>query len=103
MHVIGMALSISKEILGRKTVIVSDSKSDLSSLLGSATGNALVERLRNNFHISNKAGIIIELFWIPEHVGIKGNEMADHHVKHALSRPAELISVKQKLKEVWEI
>ena len=62
-------------------------------MLGSGTGNAFVEKLRNGFHMSNKAGIELELFWMPRHVVIKGNEMADHHAEQASIRPAELIPI----------
>lgn len=43
--------------------------------------------------MSNKSGIIIELLWIPGQVGIKGNEMADHHAKQASSKPDEIIPI----------
>ena len=68
--------------------------------------------LRNGFHMSKNAGIKVELFWITGHVGIKGNNMAYQHAKQASIRQAELIpisysdyllTIKQKLDEMWEV
>ena len=69
-----------------KTVIFSDSLSSLQSI---AHNKSIRPDLLNQLYrihqtlIDNHQKVIIE--WVPAHIGLAGNEIADHHAKQSLS------------------
>ncbi|CAK1550606.1 unnamed protein product [Leptosia nina] len=72
----------------RKIVILTDSKSGLQHLIGCARGNSVG---RNETYLIIKCihrlirnGVEVRLQWIPSHVGIMGNEIADSLAFEAL-------------------
>ena len=79
-----MALSTINKAKETKFVICTDSLSCLKALKALDTPDPRILKLKIKIHelsIKNKS---ITLFWIPSHVGIEGNEMADEHAKNAL-------------------
>jgi ribonuclease HI len=47
--------------------------------------NYIIYDIYNMFTSLNNIGINVILEWIPSHVGILGNELADKEAKHSLS------------------
>jgi len=69
-----------------KAVIFSDSRSVLDAVSSFSTkvcDNYLIPLFRSKFHSLSASGFCIQLVWIPSHVGIRGNEMADLAAKRA--------------------
>jgi ribonuclease HI len=69
------------------TVIFVDSLSALQAIKGSIykVNNYIIYDIYNIFTSLNNIGINVILEWIPSHVGILGNELADKEAKHSLS------------------
>ena len=68
----------------KDTVIFSDSLSALQGLANLDMTDALLSDVRTRMHNLSKEGSKLELAWIPSHVGIHGNEIADKLAKEAL-------------------
>lgn len=64
-------------------VVCSDSKSSLEALQGDASINPLVMKIREKIHIT-QTNKVIQFIWIPSHIGIRGNDLADSAAKEAL-------------------
>ena len=65
-------------------IIFSDSKSALESLKSPGPRNPLVLDIINYIHTLSTINEII-FCWLPSHIGIKGNEVADREAKEALA------------------
>jgi len=64
----------------RKAVIFSDSKSVLEALTSCSAkshSNYIIPLIKSKFHSLTKSGFSIRTVWVPSHIGIDGNEMAD--------------------------
>ncbi|XP_036343777.1 uncharacterized protein LOC118753036 [Rhagoletis pomonella] len=72
-----------------KFAIATDSLSSLEAIKSPKTNNIYADTIRN-FLIKNKDKI--KLVWVPSHVQIKGNELADLTAKEALRRPLIMTS-----------
>ncbi|GBN39671.1 hypothetical protein AVEN_257309-1 [Araneus ventricosus] len=74
----------------RKFILYTDSMSLLESLRSSSTRNPLIKEVKDFYrHLLSKGARILFL-WVPSHVGITGNELADKSEKSAtefLTRP----------------
>jgi len=67
----------------RKIVIVSDSSSALLSIKNSHSGSRkdiLLEILQLASGLQ-KAGLKFSFLWVPAHIGVEGNELADIYAK----------------------
>ena len=64
-------------------VIYSDSQSALQSLVSYDISNPLILKSRTLIHKLYQKGHKTTLCWTPSHVGVRGNEEADHHAKAA--------------------
>ena len=86
---IELALDIIKKQKNKniRFVIYSDSRSALEALQGYTNKNTLISQVKKQLSKLYSNGSIIELCWIPSHVGIGGNEMADAAAKSALKSP----------------
>ena len=84
-NAIEMALNATKKSKNNSFLILSDSLSCLTALMSSETKNPIILKLKLKMHIILSKGINISFLWIPSHVGIEGNEMADELVKVSLS------------------
>ncbi|GBL98589.1 hypothetical protein AVEN_19659-1 [Araneus ventricosus] len=74
----------------RKSILYTDSMSLLESLRSSSTCNPLIKEVEDFYrHLLSKGDQIL-FSWVPSHVGITGNELADKSAKSAtefLTRP----------------
>lgn len=91
-------------------VICSDSKSALQALRGLNPKDSLLVEILHRIHTLQIDGNEITLCWIPAHVGIRGNEVADSLAKdacrgtpsHTLLRPKDLIPLlRRTIYEKW--
>ena len=84
------ALLLAIDVLRRskKIVIFSDSMSSLQSIYGFNLDSDLVQTFLKDYTILAINGKNIIICWIPSHVGILGNKIADAAAKSALSLPA---------------
>jgi len=65
-----------------KTIIYTDSLSAVHAIMNNKNKNPLVQQIQNDLNSNNKTTI---LCWIPSHVGIVGNELADKCAKEAIN------------------
>lgn len=66
------------------TLIVSDSKSALQSLLSPCpTHSDVVEQILTELYNCSEIGLTLKFTWIPSHIGITGNEAADTKAREA--------------------
>ena len=75
----------------------------LEDLNNYQSNHPIVRHLLHRLHeLNNLNGKIVELCWIPSHVGIRGNEQADREAVIAASLPEENISIYYKdfMKEI---
>ena len=59
----------------------------LKSVANIKLSNPLISEIVKKYHQLSKLGMVIVMCWLPGHVGIKGNEMADSAVKSSLQIP----------------
>ena len=95
----------------RAFTIFSDSRSTLMSLERYDPPHPLVRKVQELFHAVRTTGKVIDLCWIPSHMGIEGNEEADGAAKTALILPIErkqlpyrdyVRSAKKYHRELWQ-
>ena len=70
-----------------KFLILSDSLSSLQSIKNCNVDEPLTRQILEKCHSYHELGKTISFFWVPSHVGIKGNEKADIAARTALSLP----------------
>ena len=82
-----LALNWIQDFKPLNTVIFVDSLSALQAIKGSIykVKNYIIYDIYNIFTSLSNIGINVILEWIPSHVGILGNELADKKAKHSLS------------------
>ncbi|XP_071141886.1 uncharacterized protein [Mytilus edulis] len=92
-----LALNWIQDVQPLNVVIFVDSLSALQAIQGplSKVNNLIIYDIYYSITTLLKAGINVVLEWIPSHVGIWGNELADMQAKHALNY--ELIYAKTTL------
>ena len=81
-----LALKQIESLPRRDTIIFSDSLSALQGLANLDMTSTLLSDVRTRMYNISKEGSKVELAWIPSHVGIHGNEIADKLAKEGLSR-----------------
>ena len=67
-------------------MIFCDSSGALQALQHTNSRNYIVIRIKKLIKLVKNDNKLISLEWIPSHVGIKGNEIADQNAKEALNR-----------------
>jgi len=82
---ISLALDIIYENRTNKAIIFSDSLSTLTSILNTHQPNSISGKIQNQIHRLKTNAQTIIFCWIPSHVGIRGNELADTFAKEAIS------------------
>ncbi|KOB68371.1 Non-LTR retrotransposon CATS [Operophtera brumata] len=84
-HVIGAGL--------KKVVILSDSRSALQHVARCASGfrgASIAYTILNKVLVLISQGASLRLQWIPSHVGLRGNEVADTLAREAISNGTEV-------------
>ena len=95
-----------------KFVIFCDSKSVLETISSQESNNPLLNNLFKIIQSLKEDGNIIHFCWVPSHVGIRGNEMADKAAKEGLNKRVPvrykipytdlLPKVKSYVKDLWQ-
>ena len=89
-YAINLALDLIKEKEDPKYIIFTDSLSAIIAIKNRKTNNPLIADLLIEFQrLKNKSEII--LCWVPSHIGIQGNELADTAAKSAHNNPIDPI------------
>ena len=81
-----LALQHVQSSSANRWVIVTDSKSALQAIEGQKWQNPLIRNILDVYENLHERNDIV-FCWVPSHVGIKGNELADRHAKLALTLP----------------
>ena len=82
-----------KTLPKQKFVIFSDSRSALEALKSYNPKNSLVREIKYKFHRLYNSGFDVEICWVPSHIGIRGNEVADKAAKEAITKPRSIIDI----------
>ena len=69
----------------KKFAIFSDSLSSLLAINNRHLETGYVQKFITDYRQLSNSGKIIILIWIPSHIGIRGNELADEAAKSALN------------------
>ncbi|GBN13757.1 hypothetical protein AVEN_163293-1 [Araneus ventricosus] len=75
----------------RKSILHTDSMSLLESVRYSSTHNPLIKEVKDFYRDSLSKGVRILFSWIPFHISIAGNELADKAGKSAIEFLSRLI------------
>ena len=82
-YAIKEALTIIKRKKIKKSVVFSDSKSVLMSLMNKSHPNPVIQSLQDSIHeVISDFKLSVTFCWIPSHCGILGNEEADKEAKN---------------------
>ena len=93
-HAILLALDIVQQTTtNTKFVILSDSMSCLQSIQNMNLQNPLILNICNKIHRLSTSGNSICFIWIPSHIGIPGNTLADSEAKASLRLPVSNLPV----------
>ena len=88
---ISHALDIIKQDTINKSFILSDSLSTLTSIQNFFQPNSISQKIQNQISYLQTNAQTITIIWIPSHIGIPGNELADTCAKHSISSPHSLV------------
>jgi len=91
LEAIRLAVNIVREAAPGRYVVMSDSYSVLSSLNADRCQNPTIQKLLHEISDLIHEHKFIEFCWLPGHVGIAGNELADAKAKQASRRSEEYI------------
>uniref|UniRef100_A0A671QEF9 Reverse transcriptase domain-containing protein n=1 Tax=Sinocyclocheilus anshuiensis TaxID=1608454 RepID=A0A671QEF9_9TELE len=97
-----LALQWIEEVQPIRSVICTDSLSVLNSLLSgisTARQDIIFEVMQSLFRI-RQSGLMVNFLWVPSHMGVEGNEEADHLAKQALRHAQIDIKVSMSKAEV---
>ena len=92
-HAILLALNIIQQSPHTKFVVLSDSLSCLQSIHNKNLHNPLILDICYKIHKLTTKGSSICFIWIPSHIGISGNSLADTEAKAALQLPLSNLRV----------
>ena len=92
-NAIDIAINNISKSENKNFLIITDSLSCLMALKSPNEKNPIILKLKQKIHIALSKNINISLLWIPSHVGIEGNEMADELAKEALSNNINKIKI----------
>ena len=84
---INIVLEFAKECNMSTALIITDSKSAVSAI-DTPMPKDNIALIRNIHTTASHLTTTPEIFWVPAHVGIQGNERADVAAKAALNRPS---------------
>jgi kelch-like protein 2/3 len=92
-HAILLALNTIQQSSHTKFIILSDSLSSLQSIQNKNLHNPIILDICNKIHKLIVSGNSICFIWIPSHIGISGNSLADSEAKAALQLPVSRLPV----------
>jgi len=92
LHAIQIALSHIQQYPNEKYIIFSDSLSSLQAIRSNNPKNPLVINIQTQLHQLLSSTEIL-FCWIPSHIGIAGNELADKAAKIAITTPVADIPI----------
>ena len=94
LHALFLALDHVETYSGHNFIIFSDFKSALESLKSKDGTNPLVSKIleRHNY-LCTVCDKVIIYCWVPSHIGIQGNELADQAAKDGLDKRVTNIPV----------
>ena len=92
-HAVQLAMDIIFDSPHRTFVVFTDSCSVLRSLLNIYTTLPVIRRLIHKLYRLSTSNKTVHFCWIPSHIGIRGNEAADHAAFVVASRPSELVPI----------
>lgn len=87
---ISQLLDIIKQDKINNFIIFSDSLNILKSIKNYFQPNSLSKKIQNQISYLQIYAQTITIIWIPSHIGIPGNDLADTYVKQAISSPHSL-------------
>ena len=112
LYAIKLALLTLRVYQNKSCVVYSDSRSALQAIQKLGSTVKLVQEICELVVVLSQQQVAISFCWIPSHVGIEGNELADEAAKlatsngrvHRLETPATdiIAHVKSKIKDRWQ-
>lgn len=87
---ISHSLDIIKQNKITKSIILSDSLSTLTSIKNYHQPNDIIRKIQNQISTLELNSQSIIMIWIPSHIGIQGNELADTYARQAITSPEAL-------------
>ena len=112
LYAIKAALVSLRVYQNRSCVIYSDSRSALQAIQKFGSTNKVVQEIYELIVGLSRRRVTVSFCWIPSHVGIEGNELADKAAKAAAANgvvrrlevpDSDVIAyIKEKMKERWE-
>ena len=84
---IDLALKMINKSSEKSFLILTDSLSCVKAIQSYDTPNPQILKLKLNIHSILQRGVNVTFLWIPSHVGIDGNDMADEYAKEGLKLP----------------
>lgn len=88
-----LALDIIKQSNNQQFLIISDSYSCIKSIENRNSQNPLITKILDHLHEIIKSKCKLVFVWVPSHIGIAGNTVADAAAKAALNIPNSNICV----------
>lgn len=87
------ALEITPTGENKKYAIFCDSLSAIQAITNTSTDDDLIIKCQETYTLSLKRGNKVTIVWVPSHVGIENNEMADKLAKEAANSSTEPIKL----------
>ena len=91
-YAIQLALHMCEQLAGRYFVVCSDSLGVLQSL-SNRKEHPMIQKLAHGVQTLRESNKYVKFCWVPGHMGIWGNEMADAAAKQAAGRKEEFIPI----------
>ena len=93
LYAIHMAKTVINENAERKFIIITDSLSVLQRLATLQYKDTMARQLQHELYSIGRREQLVELMWVPGHMGVGRNETADKAAKEAASGIETLISI----------
>ena len=91
LYAILQALMYIQETSNASSLILSDSLSAINALKSPHFRNPLIQKVYRTLHSIQTAGRKVFFIWIPSHIGIDGNELADDAAYTAIEDPDSIL------------
>ena len=101
MHAISVALAKILSVNGNNFVIFSDSRSAIDSITNGFNRNPLAHEIHMWINILSRNNKYVKFCWVPSHVGVYGNEVADEKAKEIASSQRRVADIKIPAKDFY--